>query len=463
MNVTPLPNKAQRELRRLFPKDELLIGAGDCWAYGYDNSRRQALPAAVCFARETEQITALVQLCRTYQIPLIPRGKGTGTTGATVPEQGGIVLSMERYRQRLQIDPDNRIAVVSPGYTNQELQQQAAQQGFFWPPDPGSAAVCTVGGNLAHNSAGPRAIKYGTPRDNTLGLRAVTGRGEPLRTGVRTSKGVVGYDLTRLLIGSEGTLAIITEATLKLTPLPAAKRTLQAIYTSMQAAAQAVSTLMAQPLTPCVLEFMDGQAIRMVRTFADLALPEQAEALLLIEVDGTEDAIQTIAEQIRQLATNAGTIQVRLAETADEVSHLWRARKALSPALRNVAPKKINEDVAVPVSQIPALITGLQHIATQYGITIVNFGHAGNGNIHVNLLFDPDNPAQAAASQPCLLAVFELVLSLDGTLSGEHGVGRAKRPYVGRELDTHALSMMRLIKTQFDPDGILNPGVGVPE
>ena len=463
MNVIPLPNKAQRALRRIFTTDDLLIGAGECWTYGYDNSRRQAIPAAVCFARDAEQVAALVQLCRTYQIPLIPRGKGTGTTGATVPEQGGIVLSTERYRRTLQIDPDNRLAVVSPGFTNQELQQQAAQHGFFWPPDPGSAAVCTVGGNLAHNSAGPRAIKYGTPRDNTLGLRAVSGRGELLRTGVRTSKGVVGYDLTRLLIGSEGTLAIITEATLKLTPVPVAKRTLQAVYTSIEAAAQAVSTLMAQPLTPCVLEFMDGQAIQMVRDFADLALPEAAEALLLIEVDGTEDAIHSTAEQIRQLARNDGCIQVILAETADEVAHVWRARKSLSPALRNVAPKKINEDVAVPVSRLPALIAGLKQLAAQYGITIVNFGHAGNGNIHVNLLFDPDDPAQAAASQPCLLAVFELVLSLEGTLSGEHGIGRAKRPYVGRELDTHALSLMRMIKAQFDPDGILNPGVGVPE
>ncbi len=457
-----IPRKVRRSLQRLFAADDLLLDASDCLVYGYDNSRRQAQPTAVCFAQTAEQIVALVQLCRTHRIPLIPRGAGTGTTGATVPEQGGIVLSTERFRHTLQIEPDNRLAVVSPGVTNQALQQQAAQHGFFWPPDPGSASVCTIGGNLAHNSAGPRAIRYGTPRDNTLGLRAVSGRGELLRTGVRTSKGVVGYDLTRLLIGSEGTLAIITEATLQLTPLPEARRTLQAVYRSVPAAAQAVSALMAQPVTPCVLEFMDGQAIRMVCDYADLALPEDAAALLLIEVDGTADTIAQAAQQVRQVATNADCIQVLLADSAAEVKHLWRARKALSPSLRHVAPQKINEDVAVPVSHLPTLIDGLQQISAEHGITIVNFGHAGNGNIHVNLLFDPDDPAQAAASQPCLLAVFALVLSLGGTLSGEHGVGRAKRPYVGRELDQHALTLMRLIKQQFDPDGILNPGVGVP-
>ncbi|MEL6711247.1 MAG: FAD-binding protein, partial [Pseudomonadota bacterium] len=272
MNV--IPRKVRRSLQHIFAATDLLLDANDCLVYGYDNSCRQAQPTAVCFAQNAEQIVALVQLCRSHQIPLIPRGAGTGTTGATVPEQGGIILSTERFRHTLQIDPDNRLAVVSPGFTNQELQQQAAQYGFFWAPDPGSASICTVGGNLAHNSAGPRAIKYGTPRDNTLGLRAVSGRGELLRTGVRTSKGVVGYDLTRLLIGSEGTLAITTEATLRLTPLPETRRTLQAVYRSVAAATQAVSALMAQPVTPCVLEFMDGQAIGMVRDYADLALPE---------------------------------------------------------------------------------------------------------------------------------------------------------------------------------------------
>ncbi len=459
----PLPESLLGRLAGLFGADDLLTAPGDCWAYGYDNSRQQALPQAVCFARQPAQVAELVGECRTHRIPLIARGRGTGTTGATVPVRGGIVLSMERMRNTLTIDPDNRLARVSPGHTNQELQQAAAEHGFFWPPDPTSAAVSTIGGNLAYNSAGPRAVKYGTPRENTLGLTAVTGAGDMLKTGVATTKGVVGYDLTRLLIGSEGTLAIITEATLKLTPLAERKRTLQAIYRDIHSAALAVSRIMAQPATPCALEFMDGTAIDMVREFSDLGLPESAGALLMIEVDGPAAGIDAMTDQVRAAAKGDGCVQIDVAQTDADVERLWRTRKALSPALRNVAPKKINEDVVVPVSRIPDLIDGLEKLAAQYGVTIVNFGHAGNGNIHVNLLVDPDDPEQMAAADPCLDAVFDLVLALDGSLSGEHGIGLVKRNFVDRELDPTSLKLMAAIKRQFDPDNILNPGVGFPD
>jgi len=460
---SPLPADLLRDLKRLFGPRDLLTGASECWAYGYDNSRQQALPQAVCFATDAGQVGELVGLCRTYHVPLVTRGRGTGTTGATVPLRGGIVLSMERMRAELTIDPANRVARVSPGYTNQELQQAAARHGFFWPPDPTSAAVCTIGGNLAYNSAGPRAVKYGTPRENTLGLRAVTGTGEQLKTGVATTKGVVGYDLTRLLIGSEGTLAIFTEATLKLTPLAEARRTLQAVYRDIHSAAAAVSRIMAQPVTPCALEFMDGTAIAMVRSYSDLGLPAAAQALLMIEVDGPLAGIEASAAQVAAAADGDGCLLVEHAQTEQEVARLWRTRKALSPALRNVAPKKINEDVVVPVSRIPELIGGLETLSARFGVTIVNFGHAGNGNIHVNLLVDPDDAAQMAAASPCLDAVFDLVLSLDGSLSGEHGIGWVKRAFVDRELDAASLRLMAAIKRQFDPDNILNPGVGLPE
>ena len=449
-------------MRRLFGREDLFAEPGDCWAYGYDNSRRHALPQAVCFARDADQVVELVLLCRRHRVPLIPRGRGTGTTGATVPLRGGIVLSLERMRGRLEIDPANRLARVSPGFTNQELQAAAAAHGFFWPPDPTSSAVSTIGGNLAYNSAGPRAVKYGTPRENTLGLRAVTGAGELLRTGVSTTKGVVGYDLTRLLIGSEGTLAVITEATLRLTPLAEARRTLQAVYADIHAAAAAVSRIMAQPVTPCALEFMDGTAIAMVRDYSDLGLPAEAGALLMIEVDGPAAGIDAAAAQVADAAGGSGCLVVERAATDADVERLWRTRKALSPALRNVAPKKINEDVVVPVSRMPDLIGGLEKLAQRFGVPIVNFGHAGNGNIHVNLLVDPDDPAQMAAAEPCLDAVFTLVLSLEGSLSGEHGVGWVKRDFVERELDPVALRLMTAIKAQFDPDNILSPGVALP-
>ncbi len=457
-----LPEALAAELRSIVGPENLLTDPGDCLPYGYDNSRRQALPRAVVFATDHRQVLEIVRLCRRERVILVARGTGTGTTGATVPLDGAIVLALERMDRILEIDPANRLARVEPGVSNQALQEALKPLGFFWPPDPTSAAICTVGGNLAYNSAGPRAVKYGTPRENTLGLRAVTGAGDEIRTGVNTTKGVVGYDLTRLIIGSEGTLAIVTEATLKLTPLPEAKRTLRATYRDMHAAARAVSAVMAQPVTPCALEFMDGTAIAMVREFSDLALPAEVGALLMMEVDGPEHCIAESAAAVAEAARVDGALAVDVAATREEVALLWQTRKALSPALRNVAPKKINEDVVVPVSRIPDLIEALERLSRESGVTIVNFGHAGNGNIHVNLLTDPDDPERMAAAHRCLDELFRLVLELGGTLSGEHGVGLEKRDFVDREIDGVTLDLMRGVKALFDPAGILNPGKTLP-
>lgn len=451
-----------QRLQRIFSADAILTDAGDCWSYGYDNSRRQALPAAVVFATTHQQVASLAALCSEFRVPLVPRGAGTGTTGATVPTQGGVVLSLERMNRILEIDPANRIARVEPGVTNGALQQALAAHRFFWPPDPTSAAVCTIGGNLAYNSAGPRAVKYGTPRENTLGLRAVTGDGREIRTGVITSKGVVGYDLTRLIIGSEGTLAIITEAVLKLTPLAEAKTTLQANYRSMHAAAAAVSAIMAQPVTPCALEFMDRAAIEMVRNFSDLEMDADVGAILMIEVDGPAHALSESVAAVEAAAAVDGMLQITRAETPEQVANLWRTRKSLSPALRNIAPKKINEDVVVPVSRIPELIQGLESLAEKHGLPIVNFGHAGNGNIHVNLLTDPDDKEKMRSALACLDATFDLVLQLGGTLSGEHGVGLEKRDFIDREIDPVTLDLMRHLRALFDPKGVLNPGKTLP-
>ena len=452
----------RRRLADLAGPGGLLTDPADCWPYGYDNSRRQALPQAVVFVTSATQVHDLVALCNEDVIPLTARGRGTGTTGSTVPDRGGIVASFERMDRVLRIEPRDRIAVVEPGVLNDDLQRAAAAHGFFWPPDPTSAAACTIGGNLAYNSAGPRAVKYGTPRENTLGLAAVTGGGEVIRTGVMTTKGVVGYDLTRLFIGSEGTLALITQATLKLTPLPQARRTLRAAYADIHAAAAAVSAIMAQSITPCALEMMDAAAIETVRRYADLPLPEGAAALLMIEVDGPAACIDASAEAVAQAARLPGLVELRLARDEVEVAALWKARKALSPALRHIAPKKINEDVVVPVSRMGDFIEGLEGLSRRHGVQIVNFGHAGNGNIHVNLLVDPDRGDDLARAQVCLEAMFGLVLDLGGTLSGEHGVGLEKRDYVGREIDPAALGLMRAIKRQFDPRGILNLGKGLP-
>ena len=458
----PLNSQFLSHLEHLFAPEDRIIEASLCWSYGYDNSRLHAQPDAVVFARSHQQIAALVKLCRQYQIPIISRGAGTGTTGATVPDQGGIILSFERMSQILHIDPANRLISCQPGVTNQTIQQAAAEYNFFWAPDPTSSAVCTVGGNLAYNSAGPRAVKYGTTRDSVLELTLITGTGETLHTGVKTTKGVVGYDLTRLLIGSEGTLGIITQATLKLTPISEDKRTLQITYNSIHSAAQAVSDIMAQPVIPCALEFIDKHAIDMIRDYSSANLPENAGAMLMVELDGSKSALDNELQAIITAAKNKGCLAVNIAQSQEEVAALWQTRKALSPALRKIAPKKINEDVVVPVSKIPQLIEGLDQLSKKYAIPIVNFGHAGNGNIHVNLLTDPDDSRLLAQAENCLQEVFQLVLELEGTLSGEHGIGLVKRDYVAKELDAVSLAYMKSIKQVFDPDNILNPGKSFP-
>jgi glycolate oxidase subunit GlcD len=445
------------KLQNIVGVANVLTDPADRWTYGYDNSRKHSEPDAVAFAINHEQVAESVRLCNRYRVPLVVRGRGTGTTGSAIPLHGGLVLSLERMDRIVDIDPANRVMRVEPGVINQAIQVLAAEHGFFWPPDPTSSPFCTVGGNLALNAAGPRAVKYGTTRENVLGLKAVTGAGDEIHTGVYTTKGVVGYDLTRLIIGSEGTLAVVTEATLKLTPRPEAKRTLQAIYATVRDSAMAVSRIMAQPIVPCALEFIDGASIDMIRDYARVELPRDAGALLMIEVDGPGVAMQSAVDAVRAATTGAGLLRLTVATTAEEVAALWAVRGALSPALRKIAPNKLNEDVVVPVSRISDLIEGLERLSREFGIPIVNFGHAGNGNLHVNLLYDSQDPEQERKARPCLSRVFDLVLQLGGTLSGEHGIGREKRDYINREIDPLTLDLMRRIKRQFDPNGILNP------
>lgn len=462
MKESSLDTNFVQAIRTILKEEQILTDPADIYSYGYDNSRRHAMPDIVVQPSTHEQVHKIVSLCNDYAISLTPRGRGTGTTGATVPLKAGVILSTERLNKIIKIDPANRYIVVEPGVTNQEVQNAVKEHGFFWPPDPTSSAYCSIGGNLAYNSAGPRTIKYGTPRENVFGLRAVTGLGEEIRTGVFTSKGVVGYDLTRLLIGSEGTLAVITEATLKLTPLAESKRTMQVLYKDIESAAKAVSTIMAQPTIPCALEFIDGKAIDMIRDYSDISFPENAGAMLMVEVDGAEAQLDSSVHDIKIACESDSLLEFKVAKSKEEIDALWATRKALSPALRNISPKKINEDVVVPVSNIPILIRGLEKLSEKYDIPIVNFGHAGNGNIHVNLLFNPDDEIQNKNALECLDEVFNLVIKLDGTLSGEHGVGIEKRDFVDREIEPVTLALMRRIKKEFDPKDILNPNKMFP-
>ncbi|HRQ66020.1 MAG TPA: FAD-linked oxidase C-terminal domain-containing protein [Xanthomonadaceae bacterium] len=453
-----LPPPLHQRLRSLLGDGAFLTDPADCLAYGYDNSRRQGRPAAVALPTDSSQVLELVRACRDAGVAITARGRGTATTGAAVPDEGSLVVSFERMDGLLRIEPDDRLAVVQPGLLNGDLQQAAAAHGFFWAPDPTSAPYCTVGGNLACNAGGPRAVKYGAARDNVLALAAVSGRGEAFRCGAATTKSAIGYDLTRFLVGSEGTLALITEATLRLLPLPEARTGLRALYADTAAAAAAVARIMAQPVTPSALEFMDAAALKLARDVggADIGA---GGALLMIEVDGRHDALGDAAAAVSKAAEGQGLIELA---ASDDLDTLWQARRRLSPALRTLAPGKINEDVVVPVSRLPALIAGLEALSTRHGIPIVNFGHAGNGNIHVNLLHQPDDPRHAEAAPRCLAEVFELVLELGGTLSGEHGIGIDKRDFLARALDAECLALLHGVKAVFDPDGILNPGKLLP-
>lgn len=458
----PLADSLLARLRALLPPDRLLTDPADCLSYAYDNSRRVALPQAVAFALDEREVVELIRLCREFRLPLTARGRGTNTTGASVPIAGGLVVSLERMNRVLRISPGDRMIECEAGCLNGEVQRAAAEHGLFWAPDPTSADFSTVGGNLACGAGGPRAVKYGTARENVLGLTAVTGRGDVIRSGCHTTKGVVGYDLTRLFVGSEGTLGLITRATLKLLPRPRGLRTLRAAYRDVSSAAAAVARIMSQPATPCALEFFDADAVALAQAWRDCGIPAGSGALLLIDVDGEEPGLTADAEAIARAAGVEGLLELRVAASDAEREDLWAARKALSPSLRKLAPRKINEDVVVPVTRLPELVAGLGALSRRHGIRIVSFGHAGNGNLHVNLLADPLDAAQMVAIEACLHEVFRLVLNLEGTLSGEHGVGFEKRAYVGWEVDAPALNLMREIKRVFDPDGILNPGKTLP-
>jgi glycolate oxidase len=428
-------------------------------AYGTDGTKRGVPADLVALPRDAFEVARIAGICHEHRIPLVPRGAGTGYTGGAVPVEGGILLSLERLNRIIEIDPEDLVAVVEPCVVTGVLQDAVEREGLFYPPDPASLAESAIGGNIAENAGGPRAFKYGTTGRYVLGLQAVLPTGEIIRTGGRTVKNVAGYDLTSLIVGSEGTLAIVTEATLRLIPKPPSVATLRATFGDVTAAAAAVSALLRARVMPSTLEIVDGASLDAVARqhgTASLA-PPGTGALLLIEVDGLPDAVTAEAARVEEACRKAGGTAIERARTEDQRAELWRVRRELSPALKQIAPVKVNNDVVVPKGLIPDLFALIAQLARTHGVQIPSFGHAGDGNIHVNIMVEDVDEARARA-RAAEHELFVGVISMGGALTGEHGIGLTKAPFLGLQFSDEEIALMKRVKSAFDPHGILNPG-----
>lgn len=446
------------KLRKIVGHDQVTTVPEELACYSYDGTGQEYSPAAVAFPGSTGEVCRIMQLASATPFPVVPRGAGTGMTGGALPVAGGLVMVMSRLNRILEIDLDNQLAVVEPGVITGDLRTEAARSGLYYPPDPASLQFCTMGGNVAECAGGPSAVKYGVTRDYVLGLEAVLPDGRIIHTGVRTAKGVVGYDLTRLLVGSEGTLAIITKITVKLLPAPEARSTLLVLCRGMIEATGLVTGILAHH-TPCTLEYMDSTALAIVRDKLPIPFAEEAGALLLVELDGQTDTVSLATRQLTDfLQTQPGIIQSRTAANEAEADQLWAARRAISPAAFSLKSHKMSEDVVVPRSRLPELVSCTEKLRRDLGVIIFTFGHAGDGNIHVNIMLDKNDPQEVRQANTAKQLLFEEVLGLGGTLSGEHGVGLTKATYLPMELDQPTLALMRQIKSLFDPLNILNPG-----
>jgi glycolate oxidase len=430
----------------------------DLLCYAYDATNRHHLPDGVVFPGKSEEVSAIMKVANEAGLNIVPRGAGTGMSGGALAIQGGLVMVMTRFDRILSVDEENLVAEVEPGVITAHFQEVVESKGLFYPPDPASAKYSTLGGNVAECAGGPRAVKYGVTRDYILGLEVVLPSGEIITTGVRTAKGVVGYDLTRLIAGSEGTLGIVTKIILRLVPLPEVVHTLGAVFGDIRDAAWTVSEIVRSGLMPRTLEYMDQAAIRCVEDYLKMGLPVDAGAMLLVETDGNPSAADRALEVIISFCEKGGGCGIRLAKSDQEAKALWRAREAISPALFRLGPHKINEDIVVPRARIPDMVVWIEDLRRRTGLTMVTFGHAGDGNIHFNIMLDQGDKQAVNKAEAAVRELFEHTVSLGGTISGEHGVGITKAPYLHMELGGPAIALMKRIKAAFDPKGILNPG-----
>ncbi len=458
-----LPESLVDELRSIVGPSNVHGAPSELIAYSYDATFAQHPPDIAVTPGSTAEVASVMRLANREEVPVITRGAGTNLSGGTIPLSGGIVLALTRMNRILEIDHVNTCAVVEAGVINGEFQARVEAEGLFYPPDPSSLAQCTLGGNIACCSGGPRCLKYGVTKDYVQGLTIVLASGEVLEWGGKLHKNVTGYNLAQLFIGSEGTLGAVTRMILRLLPLPRARSTAAAFFPSLNGATDAVVGIMGAGILPATLEIMDQLTIKVVEEYVQMGLPADVEALLIVEQDGNDQAaVDREVEVMVEVCRAHGASAIRRAKDAAERNELWRARRSISGALGRYRPSKLGEDIVVPRGQIPAMVRRVKEIGEEYRLAIPVFGHAGDGNLHPNILFDYRVPGELERVQGAAAAIFRAALSLGGTLTGEHGIGSLKKEFLEEALGPLGVGVMRDIKAALDPKGILNPGKMFP-
>lgn len=445
--------------KTLVGEDNIYTDKAHLRAYSYDATREHFEPDAVIFPRNEDDVSKILKHANEHGIVIVPRGAGSGFTGGALPSSGGIVLAMEKHMNKiLEIDMKNMVAVVQPGVINKDLQKAVEEVGLFYPPDPASQEYSSIGGNVSENAGGMRAAKYGITKDFVMATRAVLPNGDIIKAGKRTIKDVAGYNISGILVASEGTLAVLTEVTLKLLPKPKMSKTAMGVFKSVDEAMNAVYKAMASGITPVAMEFLDNLTIRAVEQVYSKGLPVEAGAILISDVDGNlEEDLDYQLSILKRVFEENGCYEFKIAKDKNESADFWFARRNASQSLSIYGSKKINEDVTVPRSALPELLERFYAIAKKYDVNIPCFGHTGDGNVHTNVMVDGKDPAQVEIGYKAIEEVFAATIELGGTLSGEHGIGLSKAPYMSMAFTPEEMNLFRAIKKAFDPNNILNP------
>jgi glycolate oxidase len=456
--ANPIRDKVAAEIGRRIGRHKVKTAPEIRISYAFDATNIRRAPLAVVFPEAAEDVEAVLEVCAAGSLPVVPRGAGTGFAGGTVPPEGGVVLSTERLCRTVSIDPDRRQAVVEPGVVNAALQREAAKSGLMFPPDPSSMEVCTIGGNVAQDSGGPRALKYGVTRDYVLGVEAVLYGGRTLDFDSTRIREGAWNPATALMVGSEGTLAVFTRMYLKLIPRPQSYATALAFFTTSRGAASAVNLIFDQGVVPAALELVDGETMKCITRFVSIDVPPGAGCSLLVETDGRRGEAREAMSAVERGLRAAGFLELRIAGSERERDDLWRMRRSVSPSLARLAPWKLNEDLCVPRSNLPLLVDAVGRLGRKYALRVPTFGHAGDGNLHVNVMFDRRVPDELARAESLAGELFEATLSLGGSISGEHGIGLTKKEFLPNQLGAQAMEYQKCVKRAFDPRGLLNPG-----